>query len=109
MFLATFYLLQRTPLHYAAEYDHGNVVKYLVEQKAQVNCKDKYHVCIVHVPSPASRVITHEISSNIVNIFHAVILAGYAHKAHCVVLLVTVHTLVVDISVHANLVYSFPL
>lgn len=53
--------------------------------------------------------ITHEISSNIVNIFHAVILAGYAHKAHCVVLLVTVHILVVDISVHANLVYSFPL
>ena len=53
--------------------------------------------------------ITREISSNIVNIFYAVILAGYAHKAHCVVLLVTVHILVVDISVHANLVYSFPL
>ena len=51
MFCGTFYLLQRTPLHYAAEYDHGNVVKYLVKQEAQVNCKDKNYVCIVHVPS----------------------------------------------------------
>ena len=57
MFWGTFYLLQRTPLHYAAEYDHGNVVKYLVEQEAQVNCKDKNYVRIVHAPKMGLYVI----------------------------------------------------
>ena len=54
MFWGTSYLLQRTPLHYAAEYDHDNVVKYLVKQEAQVNCKDKNYVCYSYSCTMAS-------------------------------------------------------
>jgi len=31
-----------TPLHLAAEYGHFSVVEYLVNQKADINAKDKY-------------------------------------------------------------------
>jgi len=30
-----------TPLHYAAQYGHLSVVEYLVNQKADINAKDK--------------------------------------------------------------------
>ena len=67
MFWGTLYLLQRTPLHYAAEYDHGKVVKYLVKQEAQVNCKDKNYVCIiVHAPSSCKLCLYVKFSSDIV-------------------------------------------
>jgi len=31
-----------TPLHYAASNDHLSVVEYLVNQKVDINAKDKY-------------------------------------------------------------------
>jgi len=41
--------LQRTPLHYAVKYEHHSIVKHLVKQGAQVNCKDKNNVCMVSI------------------------------------------------------------
>ena len=34
-----------TPLHYAAKKGHYEVVKYLMEQKADTNSKDEFEVC----------------------------------------------------------------
>ena len=42
--LTTYFLLQKTPLHYAAAEGHSDIVDKLVTNKAQVDCKDREEV-----------------------------------------------------------------
>ena len=46
--------MQRTPLHYAAMKDHSEIVRYLVEQGANVDVKDKSEVRMISEPWHAS-------------------------------------------------------
>ena len=45
-FNATTLFNQRTPLHIAAREGRKNIVKFLVEQRAEISCKDKDGVSI---------------------------------------------------------------
>ena len=44
-------MFHQTPLHFAAENGHLSVVEYLVNQKADMNAKDKYNWTPLHYAS----------------------------------------------------------
>ena len=42
---------EKTPLHYACEYGHLQIVEYLISKGANVNAKDKYGNHVIHYAS----------------------------------------------------------